>query len=106
MKEEDLAPIWDLVEEADAKELAQFVTEGAFSKINDGIWIRCWKMKLGKRILKSRMCVRGCFDPQRMDLATGSTTASRLSQPQPFLVYALKAGMFRQHSSRDSPSTE
>ena len=66
MKEEDLAPIWDLVEEADAKELAQFVTEGAFSKIKlddiladtvviDGIWIRCWKMKQGKRILKSRM---------------------------------------------------
>ena len=84
---------YTLVEEADEKELRQFVDEKAFTNvllsdiiddpnvvIIDGIWVRCWKIKLGKKIVKSRMCARGCFDPQRMELATRSTTASRLSQ--------------------------
>lgn len=89
--EQDLAPIWNLVEEADAKELAQFIRQKAFRKIKladvpegavviDGIWIRCWKMKQGKKILKSRMCARGCFHSQRFELSTRSTAASRLSQ--------------------------
>ena len=91
IKEEELADLWPLVEEADAKELAQFVQEKAFEKVLlediladtvviDGIWVRCWKYKQGKKILKSRMCARGCFDPQKQELSTRSTTASRLSQ--------------------------
>ena len=89
--ENDLASIWPLVEEADAKEIAQFVDEKAFEPVRlqdapegtvivDGTWVRRWKWKLGKRIVKSRMCARGCFDPQKDFLATRSTTASRLSQ--------------------------
>ena len=89
--EKDLPDIWPQVEEADAKEIAQFVHEKAFQKILlrdvpegtviiDGTWVRRWKLKSGKRIIKSRMCARGCFDPQKDLLATRSTTASRLSQ--------------------------
>ena len=89
--EKDLPSIWPQVEEADAKEIAQFVHEKAFQKIRlsevppgtvivDGTWVRRWKMKSGSRIIKSRMCARGCFDPQKDSLATRSTTASRLSQ--------------------------
>lgn len=89
--EKDLPHIWPMVEEADAKEVAQFVQEKAFEKILlsevpegtvivDGAWVRRWKNKLNKRIVKSRMCARGCFDPQKDILATRSTTASRLSQ--------------------------
>ena len=81
VKEEDLAEIWEQVEEADAKELAQFVQEKAFVKIKlhevpdgtviiDGVWVRVWKIKQGKKILKSRMCARGCFDPQKAELST------------------------------------
>ena len=89
--ESDLADIWPLVEESDAKEVAQFVDEKAFEPVRlrdapegtvivDGTWVRRWTWKLGKRIVKSRMCARGCFDPQKDFLATRSTTASRLSQ--------------------------
>lgn len=60
VREEDLAGIWSQVEEADAKELAQFITEKAFSKIAlkdvpegtvviDGTWVRCWKIKQGRK---------------------------------------------------------
>ena len=91
INEEDLYPIWEQVEESDAKEVAQFAQEKAFQKIKltdvpegtviiDGTWVRRWKWKQGKRIVKSRMCARGCFDPQKEELATRSTTASRLSQ--------------------------
>ena len=48
--------------------------------IIDGTWVRRWKWKGNQRIIKSRMCARGCFDPQKDFLATRSTAASRLSQ--------------------------
>ncbi|CAK9062838.1 unnamed protein product [Durusdinium trenchii] len=93
IEEDDLASIWSVVEEADEKELRQFIDEKAFTKIPlsdviddpnvviiDGVWVRCWKIKLGKKIVKSRMYARGCFDTQPMELATRSATASRLSQ--------------------------
>ena len=91
ISEDAVADIWPLVDEADGKEISQFVQEKAFEKMRlkdvprdtviiDGTWVRRRKMKLGKRIVKSRMCARGCFDPQKDILATRSTTASRLSQ--------------------------
>lgn len=48
--------------------------------IIDGTWIRRWKIKDGQRVVKSRLCARGCFDPQKEELSTRSTTATRLSQ--------------------------
>lgn len=89
--EEDVYSIWSQVEEADKKELLQFVQEGAFKKrhvdsfrdevIIDARWVRKWKiMANGQRQVKSRLCARGCLDRQKDLLTTRSTTATRLSQ--------------------------
>ena len=92
--EKDVEPIWSQVEAADMKEVKQFVDEKAFRKINradlkendkesviiDAIWVRKWKNTKQERIVKSRLCARGCFDPYKNDMMTRSTTATRLSQ--------------------------
>ncbi|CAJ1430110.1 unnamed protein product, partial [Effrenium voratum] len=84
--------VWPDVEAADLKEIEQFVNEGAFTKIHrsawtddmvfvDAIWVRKYKrLSDRKRIVKSRMCARGFLDKQKDQLATRSTTATRLSQ--------------------------
>ena len=63
------------------------------------------ELKKVQWIVKSGLCARGCFDRQRMFLATRSTTASRLNQ-RLFMSTAVntepEAGMAP--SSRDSPS--
>ena len=92
IEEEDLPGIWPQVDEADRKEIGQFVAEKAFKAVRrndlpancaiiDGIWVRKWKKTADlKRIVKSRMCVRGCHDPWKSELNNRSATATRLSQ--------------------------
>ena len=47
----------------------------------DGVWIRKKKRYPGGELkMKSRMCARGCFDSQKHQLTTRSTTATKLSQ--------------------------
>jgi len=89
LSEEDLKDFPALVEEADFKELCQFVQYKVFtvhkrsglrpgSNVVDGIWVRKWKV-YGK-VLKSRMCSRGCFDKQKHLIEKHSSTATRVSQ--------------------------
>ena len=93
IEEHQLSPEnWHLIEEADYSELLQFVQEKAFKKVHrskidetmvqiDSIWVRKWKRYPdGSLKVKSRMCARGCFDQQKGELTTRSTTATRLSQ--------------------------
>ncbi|CAE7229802.1 RE1, partial [Symbiodinium sp. CCMP2456] len=92
IEEADLPGIWPQVDEADHKEIGQFVNEKAFKAVRrsdlpancaiiDGIWVRKWKKTADlKRIVKSRMCVRGCHDPWKNELNNRSSTATRLSQ--------------------------
>ncbi|CAE7218696.1 unnamed protein product [Symbiodinium sp. CCMP2592] len=92
ISESDVFPIWDKVEEADRKELLQFIETKSFRKVImntlsedtvviDATWVRKWKRKAdGSLVVKSRLCARGCFDPHREHLTTRSTTATRLSQ--------------------------
>ena len=47
----------------------------------DATWVRKYKlMPCGKMKAKSRLCARGFLDPQKQELPTRSTTATRLSQ--------------------------
>ena len=89
--ESDVYEIWDEVETVDAKEVGQFVDTKCFKRVHlssvtsdtvviDAVWVRKYKRKDGKVIVKSRLCARGCFDPHREHLTTRSTTATRLSQ--------------------------
>ena len=92
IEEHQVYDIWDQVEEADFKEISQFVEENAFKPILkselesncaliDGIWVRKWKkLATGQRAVKSRMCVRGCHDPWKDEMNNRSATATRLSQ--------------------------
>ena len=92
IEEHQVHEIWDQVEAADLKEISQFVDEKAFKPVLrselgkncaliDGIWVRKWKkMAAGNRIVKSRMCVRGCHDPWKDEMNNRSATATRLSQ--------------------------
>ena len=92
IEENDVAPIWPAVDEADHKEIGQFVQECAFQAVRrddlprhcaviDAIWVRKWKrMADGTRGVKSRLCARGCHDPFKGETASKSTTATRLSQ--------------------------
>lgn len=86
------AKLWPLVEEADHSEIRQFVEEKAFRKVHisaietgsimiDARWLRKWKRQNDKTLkVKSRLVARGCFDAQKEELTTRSTTATRLSQ--------------------------
>eukprot|EP00439_Symbiodinium_sp_Y106_P086161 s190_g31.t1 len=91
IEEHQVADIWPQVEEADHKEVGQFVTENAFQAVRrdslgpdcaiiDAIWVRKWKKAPTGRIVKSRLCVRGCHDPWKHELSSRSSTATRLSQ--------------------------
>ena len=92
INEADVFPIWEQVEEADKKELKQFIDTKSFrcvlmneisedTVVIDATWIRKWKRKAdGSLVVKSRLCARGCFDPFKEHLTTRSTTATRLSQ--------------------------
>ena len=47
----------------------------------DATWVRKFKCLPGGELqAKSRLCARGFMDPQKQDLRTRSTTATRLSQ--------------------------
>ena len=84
--------IWNEVDKADEAEIRQFAEEKAFQKVHrlqitsdmvqvDGVWIRKRKRYPdGTLKMKSRMCARGCFDQQKAQLTTRSTTATKLSQ--------------------------
>ncbi|CAE7272753.1 RE1 [Symbiodinium natans] len=89
--ESQVAPIWPLVDEADEKEVGQFVNESAFRAVRrdslgkdcaiiDAIWVRKWKKMPNGRMVKSRLCARGCHDPWKHELSSRSSTATRLSQ--------------------------
>ena len=91
IEENQVAEIWPQVEEADRKEIGQFVDEKAFQAVRrndihdqcaiiDAIWVRKWKRTAEKRLVKSRLCVRGCHDPWKQEISNRSTTATRLSQ--------------------------
>ena len=75
--------------EADRKEIEGFLKHKIFEVKNlmsatqrpmSCVWVRKWKIKDGKRIVKSRLCVRGFLDPQKSMLTKHSSTATRLSQ--------------------------
>ncbi|CAE7665697.1 unnamed protein product [Symbiodinium sp. CCMP2592] len=91
IEEHDVYDIWPQVHEADEKEISQFVNENAFAArrrdslgsdcaIIDAIWVRKWKKTASGRMVKSRLCVRGCHDPWKHELLSKSSTATRLSQ--------------------------
>ena len=92
LTDEDLCQHWHEFEVADEAELRQFIQEKAFTKVHktkvtddmvvvDCTWVRKFKrMSDGSRKAKSRLCARGFLDPQRYDMPTRSTTATRLSQ--------------------------
>ena len=91
--EDDVYTIWPQVDEADKNEISQFVKEKAFRKIKlkdlgedavlvDSIWVRKWKRTEQRKIVKSRLCARGCHDPFKPAMSNRSTI--RPPQPTPF----------------------
>ena len=91
IQEDQVYGIWEQVDAADKKEVSQFLQEKAFKKIKrsdlgkdailiDAIWVRKWKKQEGLRVVKSRLCARGCHDPFKHEMSNRSTTATRLSQ--------------------------
>ena len=86
---------WPDFEASDKAELKQFVDEKVFGKVLlddlpqgtalvDATWVRKFKRtgRTANKTLKakSRLCARGFLDPQKEELPTRSTTATRLSQ--------------------------
>jgi len=83
---------WPDFEASDKAELKQFVDEKVFRKVLlddlpqgtalvDATWVRKFKRTANKTLkAKSRLCARGFLDPQKEELPTRSTTATRLSQ--------------------------
>ena len=97
LTDDDMKKYAHLVEAADHAELEQFITFNVFrakarsemkkgENVVDCIWLRRWKV-FGK-IVKCRMCARGCFDKQKNFIEKHSSTATRLSQRM-----VLSAGM-------------
>ena len=89
--EDQVYGIWEQVDAADKKEVSQFIQEKAFKKVKrsdlgkdailiDTIWVRKWKKQEASRVVKSRLCARGCHDPFKQEMSNRSTTATRLSQ--------------------------
>ena len=100
--EDDVYKIWPQVDEGDAKELAQFVEQDAFKPVRlsdlgkdvaviDAIWVRKWKKAVTGRLVKSRLCARGCHDPYKHMMSNRSSTETRLSQ-RLILVSAVNGG--------------
>ena len=94
---DDLVTFEADVRAADEKELSAFVKHKIFEpqplhrarkRPCQRIWVRRWNWSTGmvqgrqvrKRIIKSRLCVRGYLDPQKWQLSRHSSTATRLSQ--------------------------
>ena len=83
---------WNEFQESDKSELKQFIDEKVFRKVKlsdlpetvvlvDATWVRKFKrLPSGSLKAKSRLCARGFLDPQKNELPTRSTTATRLSQ--------------------------
>ena len=83
---------WPHFEESDRLEVKQFIDEKVFKKVKiselpeevalvDAVWVRKYKRTADKSLkAKSRLCARGFLDPQKRELPTRSTTATRLSQ--------------------------
>ena len=92
LTEGDVLRHWPLFETADCEELRQFIDQNIFKKVwlgdleegttvVDATWVRKFKrLPNGELAAKSRLCARGFLDPQRQELPTRSTTATRLSQ--------------------------
>ena len=89
LTEDDMRRYASLVIEGDRKELEQFIKFDVFevvaraqlppkANVVDCTWVRKWKVK-GK-VVKSRLCSRGCFDRQKYQIEKHSSTATRLSQ--------------------------
>ncbi|CAJ1351761.1 unnamed protein product, partial [Effrenium voratum] len=82
--EDQVYGIWDQVDAADKKEVSQFLQEKAFKKVKrsdlgkdailiDAIWVRKWKKQEASRVVKSRLCARGCHDPFKQEMSNSST---------------------------------
>ncbi len=95
LNEEQAAKHWTEFELADFEELKQFHEQKVFVKVKideqpadvvfvDATWVRKFKRNApgaSKQFkAKSRLCARGFLDPQKAELPTRSTTATRLSQ--------------------------
>eukprot|EP00435_Cladocopium_sp_Y103_P034113 s393_g8.t1 len=92
LTEEKVLEHWPDFEASDKAELKQFVDEKVFRKVLrddlpqdaalvDATWVRKFKRTANKTLkAKSRLCARGFLDPQKEELPTRSTTATRLSQ--------------------------
>ena len=91
ISEDEAYNIWPECEEGDFKEVGQFVDQDAFKPVRrdelgkdcaiiDAIWVRKWKRTATGKIVKSRLCARGCHDPWKHLMSSRSTTATRLSQ--------------------------
>ena len=89
--EDDVYGIWPQCEEGDSKEIGQFVDQDAFKPVRrdelgkdcaiiNAIWVRKWKRTSTGKIVKSRLCARGCHDPWKHLMSSRPTTATRLSQ--------------------------
>ena len=86
LTDDEMVKYGHLVHAADHKELKSFIDHNVFKtttrqpgdNVVDCVWIRKWKIK-GKMV-KSRMCARGCFDRQKWLIEKHSSTATRLSQ--------------------------
>eukprot|EP00435_Cladocopium_sp_Y103_P030512 s172_g7.t1 len=92
LSEDRVLENWPDFEESDRAELKQFIDEKAFKKVKledlpedvvlvDATWVRKYKRTSSSSLkAKSRLCARGFLDPQKQELPTRSTTATRLSQ--------------------------
>ena len=89
--EDDVYGIWPQCEEGDSQEIGQFVDQDAFKPVRrdelgkdcaiiDAIWVRKWKRASTGKIVKSRLCARGCHDSWKHLMSSRPTTATRLSQ--------------------------
>ena len=76
----------DVVNTADRKEIASFVSHDVFkldvaknaTNTVDAVWVRKWADR-SKRLVKSRCCSRGFLDAQKLSVDKHSSTASLLS---------------------------
>eukprot|EP00959_Pyramimonas_sp_CCMP1952_P081291 1698357-Pyramimonas_sp.AAC.1 len=112
----DIAEHFDLVDEADRKEIKQLAEAHVWKPISIGrcsrnpvdcAYVRKWtQIKVGselKWIVKNRLCARGFLDSQGAPLSTKAPTATRLSQQLPISLAAsttsrLRAGTLQEHS--------
>lgn len=91
LTDQDVWKHWEAFGASDRAELRQFIEQKVFSRVKlndmdkdtifvDATWVRKFKRADGELKPKSRLCARGFLDPQKTELPTRSTTATRLSQ--------------------------